>query len=104
MPDGGYKADSEAMLTASTSLERAAEKTTSEAGKVGPTQVGPENFGRVHKDHQKGYATGILAISDAMKGYAGQLTQLAGGVSTASTRYTSSDQANAAAANKAGTQ
>lgn len=39
-----------------------------------------------------------------MKGYAGQLTQLAGGVSTASTRYTSSDQANAAAANKAGTQ
>ncbi len=104
MPDGGYKADSEAMLTASTSLDRAAQKTTSEAGKVGPTQVQPADFGRVHKDQQKGYATGIQTISDAMKGYAGQLTQLAGGVSTASTRYTSSDQSSAAAAKKAGTQ
>lgn len=104
MPDGGYKADTEAMLTAQTSLERAAENTTSEAGKVGPTQVEAKDFGRVHVDYQKGYATGILAISDAMKGYAGQLTQLAGGVGTASTAYTSSDQANAAAANQAGAQ
>lgn len=104
MPDGGYKADSEAMLTAATSLERAGENTTSEAGKVGPTQLAAADFGRVHTEYHKGYAAGILAISDAMKGYAGQLTQLAGGVNTASTRYTSSDQANAAAANKAGTQ
>ncbi len=104
MPDGGYKASSEAMLSAQTALERAAEKTTSEAGKVAPTQLAAEDFGRKHTEYHKGYSTGIQAIGDAMKGYAGQLTQLGGGVGTAATQYTSAEDANAAAANKAGAQ
>lgn len=102
MPDGGYKADSEAMLAAKTSLERAADKTTTEAAKVGPTQLTAKEFGRVHGAAFTGYKTGIDNIAAAMKGYAGQLTALGGGVGTASTRYTSNEEQQAAAAKKAG--
>ncbi|GAA4540452.1 hypothetical protein [Amycolatopsis samaneae] len=102
MPDGGYKANSEAMLTAQTALERAAEKTSGKADKVAPTPLTAKDFGRVHGDAFTGYQKGIEAIGAAMKGYAGQLTQLGGGVGTAATRYSSADEQQANAAKKAG--
>lgn len=102
MPDGGYQASSDAMLTAQTALERAAEKTTSQAGKVAPTPLTQQSFGRVHGQYFNDYKTGIDSIGAAMKGYAGQLTQLGGGVGTAATTYTSSDEQQAATAKKAG--
>jgi hypothetical protein len=102
MPDGGYQADSEAMMTAQTALERAAEKTTGESAKVAPTPLTQQQFGRVHGGAFGDYKLGIDNIGAAMKGYAGQLTQLGGGVGTAATKYTSSDQQQAATANKAG--
>ncbi|RSM50226.1 hypothetical protein DMA12_02970 [Amycolatopsis balhimycina DSM 5908] len=102
MPDGGYQASSDAMLTAQTALERAAEKTTSQAGKVAPTPLAQQSFGRVHGQYFTDYKTGIDSIGAAMKGYAGQLTQLGGGVGTAATKYTTADEQQAAAAKKAG--
>ncbi|WP_328606231.1 hypothetical protein OG943_40830 [Amycolatopsis sp. NBC_00345] len=102
MSDGGYRHDSESMLSAKTSLERAAEKTSGDSGKVAPTLLTAKDFGRVHGDAFTGYSNGINAMGDAMKGYAGQLAQLGGGVGTAATRYSADDQQQGSDARNAG--
>ncbi|SEP51696.1 hypothetical protein [Amycolatopsis saalfeldensis] len=100
MSDGGYRHDSESMLAAKASLERAAEKTAEGAGK--PTLLTAKDFGRVHGDAFTGYSNGINALGDAMKSYAGQLLQLGGGVGAAAARYSAGDQEQGSVARDAG--
>jgi hypothetical protein len=102
MSDGGYRHDSESMLSAKTSLESAAEKAADGSGKVAPTLLTAKDFGRVHGEAFTGYSNGINALGDAMKSYAGQLTQLGGGVGTAATRYSAGDEEQGSAARDAG--
>ncbi|WP_329071133.1 hypothetical protein [Amycolatopsis sp. NBC_01480] len=100
MSDGGYRHDSESMLSAKGALESAAEKAAGAFGKS--TLLTEKDFGRVHGGAFAGYSNGINALGDAMKSYAGQLAQLGGGVGTAASRYSAGDEEQGSAARDAG--
>lgn len=102
MPDGGYNADSEAMARAQTRLSQATEKTTAKADKVAPTELTQKEFGRIHGEHFNGYKSGMDTMAAAMKGLAAAINSLGGGVGTAGKKYTANDEAQVAAAKKAG--
>jgi hypothetical protein len=102
MPDGGYQTESESMARAQTQLSQATEDTSARADKVTPSEVTQKDFGRVHGEHFNGYKSGIDTIAAAMKGLAGAINSLGGGIGTADTQYSSNEQAQGATANKAG--
>jgi hypothetical protein len=102
MANGGYQADSQAMADAGVKLSNAAGDTTAKAAKVGPTQLTQQEFGRVHGAYFNDYKAGIDTMVAAMKGLAGALTNLGGGIGSASGAYQTADANAAASAQNAG--
>ncbi|HWD04198.1 MAG TPA: hypothetical protein VG674_17300 [Amycolatopsis sp.] len=90
MADTSHRADAGAMRAARGALEGAAAGVTEVA-----SHVGVADFGRGHGAAFAAYSQGFEVLSEALRAYAGQLTEFGGAVEAAAGRYGSVDEEHA---------
>ncbi|MFI6024326.1 hypothetical protein [Amycolatopsis magusensis] len=100
MPEGGYRADADAMAVAQTRLKEQVGKPAARAERIMPPKLKPGEFGRIHAHHFDAYNAGVEQLAAALKGLSSELTALAGGIGAAGQSYAGADQANAVQINQ----
>ncbi|WP_158881213.1 hypothetical protein [Amycolatopsis anabasis] len=94
------------MANASKKITGFAEDLADDSKELGKSKITAKEFGQApsHGDHAKDYSAGVKMLDDSVKGFGKALTGFAGNIASGGKTYANNEQAQANAANTAGSQ